>query len=146
MRKITTVATLVAGIALVTTLTACSSSNTEIKDIPSETVSDMSGTQTPAPIEDSTAVAPKIVTPEEVNGKTIDVIVGQGIDINVPDGDEANWTATVSDPAVLTFMQGGTQGSAITNPGFQVIASGTSDVTMTNGKTGDTISFSVNVK
>lgn len=146
MNKIKTISTVIAGVALVAGLAACSSNATEIKDIPAGSSSDMSGTSTPAPIADATVVAPIVLTPADANGKTVEAVVGQGIDIDVPDQDEANWTATVTDPAVLVFMQGGTQGTAVTNPGFQVMTSGTSDVTMTNGKTGETVTFKVNVK
>ena len=146
MKKTKTITTVIAGLAVVAGLSACSSGGTEIKDIPAGNSSDMSGTGTPTPIADTSVVAPEIVTPSEANGKTLDVVVGQGIDVDVPDQDEANWTATVTDPAVLVFMPGGTQGGAVTNPGFQVITSGTSEVTMTNGKTGETVTFTVNAK
>jgi ABC-type Fe3+-hydroxamate transport system substrate-binding protein len=91
----------------------------------------------------SNVVAPIIVSVEDLDGTTVDVNEGNFIDVNVPADTEGLWTATVADSAILAFAAGGTDGSAIFNPGFEALGVGTTDVTMTDGTT--TVMFTVNV-
>lgn len=59
-----------------------------------------------------------------------------------------NWSATISNPAVLSFRPGTptTDTVAGTAPTFQALSSGTTQVTMKNSVTGATVSFTVTVK
>lgn len=91
----------------------------------------------------STVIAPVVVDVAELDGTTVDVQEGNFIDVNVPMDSEALWTATIADAMVLSFTAGGTDGSAVFNPGFEALGVGTTEVTMTDGTT--TVTFTVNV-
>ena len=91
----------------------------------------------------STVIAPIIVDVTTLEGQTVEVGEGNFIDVNVPTDSEALWTATVADPMLLTFTAGGTDGSAVFNPGFEALGVGKTDVTMTDGTT--TVKFTVNI-
>ena len=105
-------------------------------------------TSTPESIETteeagSTVIAPVIVDVADLDGTTVDVQEGNFIDVNVPKDSEALWTAKIADDMVLSFTPGGTDGSAVFNPGFEALGVGTTEVTMTDGMT--TVTFTVNV-
>lgn len=133
MKKIITV-TAVAALALSGSLalSACSSST------PSSTSS--ATTQ---------QVGPITVLLNALNGSTQDLKVGNILYINTgtTSGDE-NWTASISNPAVLSFTPGtsATSSAAGTAPTFKALSAGTTTVKMTNSKTGATSSFTVTVK
>lgn len=91
----------------------------------------------------SAVVAPIIVDVTTLDGTTVDVPEGNFIDVNVPTDTEAKWTATIADGMILSFTAGGTDGSAVMNPGFAALAAGTTEVTMTDGS--QTVKFTVNV-
>jgi hypothetical protein len=91
----------------------------------------------------STVIAPVIVDVADLDGTTIDVQEGNFIDVNVPKDSEALWTAKIADDMILSFTAGGTDGSAVFNPGFEALGVGTTEVTMTDGTT--TVTFTVNV-
>ncbi len=91
----------------------------------------------------STVIAPVIVDVADLDGTTVEVTEGNFIDVNVPMDSEALWTAKIADDMVLSFAPGGTDGSAVFNPGFEAVGVGTTEVTMTDGTT--TTTFTVNV-
>ena len=91
----------------------------------------------------STVIAPVIVDVADLDGTTVDVQEGNFIDVNVPMDSEALWTAKIADDMILSFTAGGTDGSAVFNPGFEALGVGTTEVTMTDGTT--TVTFTVNV-
>jgi hypothetical protein len=91
----------------------------------------------------STVIAPVIVDVADLDGTTVDVQEGNFIDVNVPKDSEALWTAKIADDMILSFTAGGTDGSAVFNPGFEALGVGTTEVTMTDGTT--TVTFTVNV-
>ena len=66
--------------------------------------------------------------------------------INAGDTDPADWSAVISDPAVVAFTAGGKSGDAVMNPGLQGTAAGTTKVELTNKTTGQVVTFTVNVK
>jgi len=96
--------------------------------------------------ETSQVVAPTIVDVATVDGQTVDISNGGFVDINVGDTDPADWTAVISDPAVVAFTAGGKSGDAVMNPGLQGTAAGTTTVQLTNKTTGAVVNFTVNVK
>jgi hypothetical protein len=91
----------------------------------------------------STVIAPVIVDVADLDGATVDVQEGNFIDVLVPADSEALWTAKIADSMVVSFAPGGTDGSAVFNPGFEALAAGKTEVTMTDGMT--TATFTVNV-
>lgn len=120
-------ALLIAGVAL-TGLAACSSDS-------GSSSSETSSNQIVGPITaDLTAI----------DGTTIDATVGRTIDLTGDDETFDQWTATTSNPGVVTFTQGYTEGGASFNPGLTVDGAGTTEVTLTNAKTGEKVTFKVN--
>ena len=96
--------------------------------------------------ETSQVVAPTIIDVASADGQTIDISNGGFVDINPGDTDPADWSAVISDPAVVAFTAGGKSGDATMNPGLQGTAAGTTKVELTNKTTGQVVSFTVNVK
>ena len=112
-------------------LAACSTAS-------SDTSSDTSS-------EASQVIAPIIVDTADLNGTTVDLPLNNVMDIVVPADTEADWTASVADPSILEFVAGGSDGSATFNPGIKPLKAGSTEVTLTNSVTGDTVTFTVNV-
>lgn len=103
---------------------------------------------TPAPSESSeeiNAVSPIQIPVAEANGKTYDIPMNSMGYLNVADGSEADWSAEFSTAGVVEFTEGGTDGSATFVPGLTPVAEGTTDVTLTNSVSGETVAFTVNV-
>ncbi|MEY4533183.1 MAG: hypothetical protein RI926_952 [Actinomycetota bacterium] len=96
--------------------------------------------------ETSQVVAPTIIDVATADGQTIDISNGGFVDITTGDTDPADWSAVISDPAVVAFTAGGKSGDAVMNPGLQGTAAGTTTVELTNKTTGQVVSFTVNVK
>lgn len=96
--------------------------------------------------ESSQVVAPTIIDVATADGQTIDISNGGFVDITTGDTDPADWSAVISDPAVVSFTAGGKSGDAVMNPGLQGTAAGTTKVELTNKTTGQVVSFTVNVK
>ncbi|WP_378147639.1 hypothetical protein ACFJGV_06135 [Cnuibacter sp. UC19_7] len=90
-------------------------------------------------------VAPIIVAVADVDGTTVTVPLGNALVLTSDTEPLGDWTAQVSDPAVLRFEPGSTSGSAQFNPGFESLSAGTTDVTMSNSSTGTSVSFTVDV-
>ena len=96
--------------------------------------------------ETSQVVAPTIIDVATADGQTVDISNGGFVDITTGDTDPADWSAVISDPAVVAFTAGGKSGDAVMNPGLQGTAAGTTKVELTNKTTGQVVTFTVNVK
>jgi hypothetical protein len=133
MKKFVTV-TVVAALALSASvgLAACSGTSSSTSSASSNTL-----------------IGPTAVLLNALNGSTQDLKVGNILYINTGEttGDE-NWTASISNPSVLSFTPGtsATSAAAGTAPTFKALAAGTTTVKMTNSKTGAVSNFTVNVK
>ncbi|MBM7832318.1 hypothetical protein JOE59_003023 [Agromyces cerinus] len=92
-----------------------------------------------------TLPAPVVVQLDDIDGETIEVVDGNVIDLAGDDETYADWDAEIEDPTIARFTPGGDDGSAQSNPGLTATAVGTTAVTLENGATGDTISFTVEV-
>ena len=55
------------------------------------------------------------------------------------------WSAEIADPSVVSFTPGRDDGSATFNPGLTGLAEGSSEVTLTNSASGDTVALTVDV-
>lgn len=91
------------------------------------------------------ALPPVIVDLDSLEGTTVEVREGGAIDITGDDETFTDWTATIADPAVVTFTPGRDDGSAQFNPGLQATAVGTTEVTLTNSSSATTLTFTVHV-
>ena len=88
---------------------------------------------------------PVIVDLASADGTTVTVAVGGVVDLTGGGDDVAAWSAEIADPAVVSFTPGRDDGSATFNPGLTGLAEGSSEVTLTNGAGGDTVTLTVDV-
>lgn len=101
------------------------------------------------PKEDTSSsqmLPPTIVDVAELNGSTQEIAVGGFIDILTADNQEADWVISTKDSKVVAVTQGGPDGSAVMNPGVEGLSTGSTQVELTNSKTGEVVSFTVTVK
>ena len=94
----------------------------------------------------SQVLPPTIVDVAELNGTTVGIATGGFIDITTGDTDPADWVISAKDTMVVAVTQGGPDGSAVFNPGVEGLSTGSTQVELTNSKTGEVVSFTVNVK
>lgn len=94
----------------------------------------------------SQLVGPVIVDVATLDGTTVEVNVDQVVDITTGDLDPADFTGKVADSMIASFTAGGPDGSATFNPAVTGLAMGSTEVELTNTKTGDVITFTVVVK
>ncbi|MCX6502312.1 MAG: hypothetical protein NT132_07915 [Microbacterium sp.] len=80
----------------------------------------------------SSVIAPVTVSAGDLQGETVDLLMGQTLNINTGDLAVDSYRGTVADAAVATFVEGHDDGSAQFNPGVEALAPGTTTVTMTN--------------
>lgn len=88
--------------------------------------------------------APIIVTPDEAQGTTVEVPSGSTLVIDV-EGEVTDWTGESDDDHVVEFVPGRDDGDATFNPGFEPHGEGTTEVSITDGVTGETYEFAVTV-
>jgi hypothetical protein len=93
----------------------------------------------------SSALPPVIVELDNIDGTTVEVPEGGSIDLTGDDETAIQWTADIDDPEVVEFVPGRDDGSAQFNPGLTATSVGQTEVTLENGETGDTVTFTVEV-
>jgi len=108
------------AVAAAVALTACSSPSSS----PSET-----------PIGGD-IVAPVTMEANDLQGATVDLVVGQVLNINTGDLAVDSYTGEVADTDVATFTEGHEDASASFNPGVEAVGVGETTVTMTNSDGG----------
>lgn len=81
-------------------------------------------------------IAPVTMEANDLQGATVDLVVGQVLNINTGSLAVDSYTAEVSNPSVAEFVQGRDDGSATFNPGFTAKSVGSTDVTMINDQGG----------
>ena len=89
----------------------------------------------------STPIGGDVITPvtmdaNDLQGATVDLIVGQVLNINTGDLATDSYSGEVADTAVATFVQGKTDAGAVLNPGVEALSVGETTVTMTNEQGG----------
>lgn len=97
------------------------------------------------PASSGQVVAPVIVDLNDVDGTTVEVAVGNTIDLTGDDETYAEWMAEIGDESIVEFIAGRDDGSAQFNPGLDALAPGETDVTLDNAETGKTVTFTVEV-
>ena len=105
----------------------------------------LSGCSSAGTTTDSSALPPVIVELDTVDGTTVEVREGGSIDLTGDDETFTEWTADIADPEVVEFVPGRDDGSAQFNPGLTATSVGETEVTLENGETGDTVTFTVEV-
>lgn len=94
---------------------------------------------------DGETLPPVIVDITEVDGTTVEVAQGNAIDVTGDDETYLDWTAEIENSDVVTFVPGKDDGSAQFNPGLDAVGAGESDVTLENSRSGDSVTFTVEV-
>ena len=91
-------------------------------------------------------IAPVTMSVNDLQGAEVELVVGQVLNINTDSLAVDSYTGEVSDPSVLEFTEGHSDGSADFNPGVTGLAEGTAEVTMTNEQGGiQPLEFTVTV-
>ncbi|TYL53470.1 hypothetical protein [Agromyces mariniharenae] len=93
----------------------------------------------------SSALPPVIADLGDVDGTTVEVPEGGSIDLTGDDETYTDWTADIADPAVVAFVPGRDDGSAQFNPGLTAESVGTTEVTLDNSESGESVTFTVEV-
>ena len=93
----------------------------------------------------SSALPPVIVEIGSLDGTTVELTEGSTIDVTGDEETYTDWTAEIADPAVVSFTPGRDEGGAQFNPGFEALAVGSTEVTMSNSSSGETLTFTIDV-
>jgi hypothetical protein len=107
---------------------------------------DDSSATTTAPASGGSSVLPPII--EDLNsldGKTVDMKVGNNIDLTGDSTTYKDWTGEISDPKVAEFIAGKDEGGASFNPGVKALAAGEATVKLTNSTSNKTVTFTIKV-
>jgi hypothetical protein len=94
---------------------------------------------------DASALPPVIVSLDDVDGTTVEVPEGGSVDLTGDDETYTDWTADIADPEVVEFVPGRDDGSAQFDPGLTAESVGTTEVTLENSSSGDSVTFTVEV-
>ena len=89
-------------------------------------------------------VAAGPIDTNSIDGKTLELNVGDFSEINVGKSDVTKWTAKSSTEGIVTFVPGQKEGETTWQPGISATKPGKTDVEVTNGK--ETFKFTVVVK
>src|SRR3546814_14119515 len=82
----------------------------------------------------------------DLQGATVDLVVGQVLNINTGDLAVDSYRGTVADSSIAEFVQGREEASATFNPGVKALAEGTTEVEMVNDQGGiQPLQFTVQV-
>lgn len=114
--------------ALALALSACTQAGSDPSDQPTD------------------VIAPVTMDAGDLQGATVDLVVGQVLNINTGDLAVDSYRGTVADTSVAEFVQGREDDSATFNPGVKALAEGTTEVEMTNEQGGiQPLQFTVQV-
>ncbi|WP_103662777.1 hypothetical protein [Microbacterium sp. CJ77] len=95
---------------------------------------------------DNEVIAPVIMSAEELQGASVELRVGQALDITTGDLAEDSYSAEIADTSIVTFEKGGERDGATFNPGLMAEAVGETEVTLTNEQGGiQPVEFTVTV-
>ncbi len=92
------------------------------------------------------AIEPVVMDVNSLQGATVDLEVGQSLDIDTGSLAVDSYTGEVADPSVAEFVAGREDGGTTYNPGVTGLAPGSTGVTMSNTDGGiQDLTFTVNV-
>lgn len=81
-------------------------------------------------------VAPIVMDVNDLQGETIDLQVGQALDITTGDLAVDSYTGEVADTSVAEFVAGRVEDSATFNPGVMAVGPGETEVVLSNSQGG----------
>lgn len=91
-------------------------------------------------------IAPVVEDVGDLQGATIELRVGQVLDINTGSMAVDSYSGTVADPEIAEFVAGHTDATATFNPGVTGLAEGTTTVVLSNSNGGiQDVTFTVDV-
>lgn len=95
---------------------------------------------------DNDVIAPVVMSTDELQGASVELLVGQVLDITTGDLAEDSYSAEIADESIVSFEQGGERDGATFNPGLTAKAVGETEVTLTNEQGGiQPVDFTVTV-
>ena len=91
-------------------------------------------------------IAPVTRDAGDLEGATVELVVGQVLNIDTGDLAVDSYSGVVSDPSVAKFIAGREEGGATYNPGVEGLAEGTTKVVLSNEDGGiQDVTFTVEV-
>jgi hypothetical protein len=91
-------------------------------------------------------IAPVTMDANDLQGQTVDLVVGQVLNINTGDLAVDSYSGEVEDTSVAEFVKGYEEGGATFNPGVKALAEGSTTVVMSNSQGGiQDLTFTVDV-
>lgn len=91
-------------------------------------------------------IAPVTMDANDLQGATVDLVVGQVLNINTGDLAVDSYSGEVADTSVAEFVNGYEQDGATYNPGVKALAEGSTTVVMSNSDGGiQDLTFTVEV-
>lgn len=91
-------------------------------------------------------IAPVTMDANDLQGATVDLVVGQVLNINTGDLAVDSYTGEVADTSVAEFVPGREDGTATFNPGVKALAEGSTEVVLANSNGGiQNLTFTVDV-
>ena len=89
---------------------------------------------------------PVVTSVDDLQGTTVELAVGQSLDMNTGDLAVDSYSGEVEDPSVAEFVEGRDDGSATFNPGVTAVSEGTTKITLSNEDGGiEDVIFTVTV-
>lgn len=99
-----------------------------------------------APVGREPVIAPVTMEANALQGATVDLVVGQVLNIDTGSLAVDSYSGEVADPSIAKFTAGHEDASATFNPGVEALAAGSTEVTMTNEQRGiQPLRFTVSV-
>ena len=91
-------------------------------------------------------IAPETREVATLEGTTVQLVVGQALDIDTGDVAVDSYQGEVEDPSIAEFVAGREEGGPIYNPGVKALAAGTTTVELSTSEAGaDDVTFTVEV-
>lgn len=91
-------------------------------------------------------IAPVTENVNDLQGATVELVVGQVLDIDTGSLAVDSYRGAVEDPAVAEFVAGRDEGGATYNPGVEALAPGSTTVVLSNSDGGiQDVTFTVEV-
>ena len=95
---------------------------------------------------DTPVIAPVTMSAGDLQGQTVELVVGQVLNIDTGDLAVDSYSGEIADPAVATFTPGREENGTTLNPGVTALAKGETQVVLSNSDGGiEDVTFTVEV-